>query len=128
MVRRGQLAIDTDSKIFAWFAGFSRGTKMDSVPAGLTTLGPRNDGRQNQNALHTTATKGWQRLIRSSFNMDELFKHEPEMQKPNVQGGMIVPRFHFTWQRVVYAQLEKEDVAEVDADAGRLTAPGLADY
>jgi len=62
------------------------------------------------------------------FNMDNLFKHEPEVQKPNIRGRLIVPRFHFAWKHVVDAQLEKGVFAEVDANAGQLTAFGIADY
>src|SRR5207244_8733173 len=60
--------------------------------------------------------------------LPELFKLEPEIQKPNIRGNLIVPRFHFTWKRVVAAQLEKGVFAEVDADGGRLAAFSVADY
>ncbi len=62
------------------------------------------------------------------YNMDELFKHEPEIEKPNIRGGLVVPRIHFTWERVVNAVLEKGVFAEVDADGGRLAAFSVADY
>jgi hypothetical protein len=62
------------------------------------------------------------------YNMDEVFNLEPEIQKPNIRGNLIVPRFHFTWKRVVNAQLEKGVFAEVDADGGRLAAFSVADY
>jgi hypothetical protein len=62
------------------------------------------------------------------YNMDELFKLEPEIEKPNIRGGLVVPRFHFIWKRVVGAQLEKGVFAEVDADGRRLAAFSVADY
>ncbi len=56
------------------------------------------------------------------------FPRFAEIQKPNIRGRLIVPRFHFAWKHVVDAQLEKGVFAEVDAKAGRLTAFGIADY
>ena len=56
------------------------------------------------------------------------FPRFAEIQKPNIRGNMVVPRFHLTWHYLVDAQLEKGVFAEVDANAGRLTAFGIADY
>ena len=73
-------------------------------------------------ALVQTATR------QLGFNIDEVFNHQPEIQKPNIRGDVIVPRYHFTWKRVIGAQLEKGVFAEVDADSGRLVALDVADY
>lgn len=64
-------------------------------------------------------------VIKLGYNMKPLFKEKPDVQKPNIRGKIVVPRYSFRWQSINGGLLEKSVWAEVDADAGRIVCLGI---
>ncbi len=56
------------------------------------------------------------------YKMETLFRQKPVVEKPNIRGKIVVPRYRLTWEQGSRGVLERRVCAEVDADAGRLVS------